>query len=64
MKNCPNCKKINTFEIVVVILFLLKCFGIIKWSWLLVLAPLWIGLFIKTYFVVKLWIKTRKQSSK
>lgn len=42
----------DCFEISVIILIMLKLIGVIKWSWLLVLCPVWITVLLTIGFVI------------
>lgn len=45
--------------VLLVVFIVLKLCGVITWSWLWVLSPLWIGLIL--LIIANLWSKARKR---
>lgn len=55
MENNGN---INFFEVLTIVFIILKLCKIIKWSWIMVLCPLWIYAII--YFLIILFFSIRR----
>lgn len=55
---------IGILDVVQIVLIILKLVGVIKWSWWIVLIPLWITLGMIALFVVIMWINELQYRSK
>lgn len=45
-ENCENTIDLSFFGIVAIVFIILKLTGVVAWSWIWVLSPLWIGLIL------------------
>lgn len=48
------------WAVLLVVFIVLKLIGIIAWSWVWVLSPLWIGLILGIPFYIYYFVKIRK----
>jgi len=43
-------------DILVIVFIVLKLIGVINWSWLWVLSPMWIPVCIVVFYILVVWI--------
>ena len=59
-KNTSSSGGIGFLGVLTIIFIVLKLVGVITWSWVWVLAPMWIGLIITILVLVGVWIFVSK----
>lgn len=59
--NDSNNHGLNFFDVLLIVFIVLKLCGVITWSWIWVLSPLWLG--IALYLLVMGFIKIREAIS-